>query len=319
MFKKYSSIENSYRDAHIARIRREHPSVDQMSWVLTEKLHGSNVSFEARPKNDQVFVGRRKDYLATGEKFHGIWNYLKELDFENTWKPIMLELANSTNEVVRFYAEYIYGMKGIKYASDLAKIRFFDVMIGEEFIDQKNFFMTMTKDFHMPTVPIVAIRSGLEDAMAFDVDTYLTEFGPDPNPEDNFAEGVVGKPWKHVLRLASGSIVYFKKKHPKFSEVGQKKEKKEKVENPVVDKWREEFRTYVNMNRFETVISKEGPIKHRKQMGKYIKWMLDDAKKDFMKDNPEVHQNVHKGDIKQIFNLGGDPAHIVMRWMNENK
>jgi hypothetical protein len=42
-FKKYNSIENSYREKFLEKIKSIVPPTEK--WVVTEKIHGSNFSF----------------------------------------------------------------------------------------------------------------------------------------------------------------------------------------------------------------------------------------------------------------------------------
>ena len=91
-------------------------------------------------------------------------------------------------------------------------------------------------------------------------------------------------------------------------EKSKAKERKEHVpDHPL----KAEFLTYINENRLESVFSKYGVIEKPQQIGEYIRYMLEDAKEDFLKDNDV--SVLHKETLKEIFNAG----HNIMKLLKE--
>ena len=64
----------------------------------------------------------------------------------------------------------------------------------------------------------------------------------------------------------------------------------------------------------QSVFSKDGPIEDRKDIGKYIKTILADAKEDFLKDYPEV-ATLDKAQQKTVYNVGSTIAKMLMAEM----
>lgn len=313
MFKKYSEIENTYQDKFIYKVRNEHPSADQMLWSVTEKLHGANVQFEFAPGSKIAKVGRRRDYIGSGDNFYNLFELMATDWFQHIIQAPMMRIADEIAGTVRFYAELLGTQKGVNYDLDtFGPLHFFAIRNDEEYISEEDFWgITAVK--RLPTVPFIGIFPGLQKVLDFDVDNFHTHYNKaDTEHGTTLAEGIVIKPYRKVLRLRNDKIILFKKKHPKFAE--KQKGPKKKIElSSDVERYRELFAEYVNENRVQSVFSKEGPIKHKKQIGKYIKWLLEDAQKDFMKDHEEVLQYVSKGELRQVFNLGAQPAHLLMR------
>jgi len=88
MFKKYNSIENTYRKEFLEKIKGHGFWEDE--YVVQEKVHGSNISFwttngvnyQAAKRSGNIVDGEafyRFDYLLEKHKmaFTSIWNTLK--------------------------------------------------------------------------------------------------------------------------------------------------------------------------------------------------------------------------------------------------
>ena len=96
-----------------------------------------------------------------------------------------------------------------------------------------------------------------------------------------------------------------KKKGEKFKEKSRKAKvpREQKVLPPEIAEPKAEFESYINENRIDTVFSKEGPIEDMKDIGKYIKLVMEDARKDFEKENDI--SNLRKKDQRQVFSGSG--------------
>ena len=102
------------------------------------------------------------------------------------------------------------------------------------------------------------------------------------NPQAE-AEGVVIEPVTPRY-LPSGERVYIKKKTKRFLEKGKNKIEKPKVSlNEALSKLLELALEYINENRFNAVVSKEGNV-NIKMIGKLAELMTQDILVDIVKD-----------------------------------
>ena len=67
MFKKYTSIENTYRTEFLDRIKGHH--MWEKRYVIQEKVHGSNLSFWT-VNGEQFHTAKRTEGLDIDEKFY---------------------------------------------------------------------------------------------------------------------------------------------------------------------------------------------------------------------------------------------------------
>ena len=185
--------------------------------------------------------------------------------------------------------------------------------IGGERITQFILHECICQDLNLEhmLVPRVGDVNCLYDALMFDVNR--TTSLSDTEVEGNFAEGVVIRPYIKDYVSRGGSTFILKKKHPKFAE--KNAEKKPKVIREDLAKLNLEFRGYINKNRIESVFSKEGEIEDIKQIGKYIKLALADAREDFVKDYEDEIAELDKGELKKVFNVGGVIANLLKEYL----
>ena len=73
-----------------------------------------------------------------------------------------------------------------------------------------------------------------------------------------------------------------------------------------------EFASYLTENRVLSVFSKQGVISEPKQLGQYIKWVLEDAIIDFKKDHPDLE--IDDKTAKIVFNGG----HLVVMLLKKH-
>ena len=83
-FKKYSSIENTYRQKHIDKFDEVLPGWQEgTTFVAREKLDGANIQLVFTP-DGLMKVGKRTSFLNESDSFFDIWNtlnkYSKELN-----------------------------------------------------------------------------------------------------------------------------------------------------------------------------------------------------------------------------------------------
>ena len=148
MFKKYTSIENTYRKEFLDRILG-HELWDK-TYIIQEKAHGANISFWTTDGVNFTAAKRTAD-LQPGEKFY---NFEQVLEANlNSMKAIWLAVREEFSELhqLTFYGELIGGhyphesvekvknaikvQKGVSYCPE---IRFyaFDIQVNcDSFLD----------------------------------------------------------------------------------------------------------------------------------------------------------------------------------------
>lgn len=302
-FKKYSSIENSYQQKYLFKVLAQHPELQNIKYIVREKIDGSNLQLYFTP-NAPMKAGKRTQFLAPDESFFNVWHTLGRY---NQVTETLQKLSNDTNKSVRLYCE-IYG-EGVQKRVDYGRgksITSFDMMIDDVLLSQKKFEETMTElGLEWFLAPKIALTENLNDALAIDVN-FNAKWS---NKEDNACEGIVIQPYETVAYLfKSDERFILKKKGEKFLE----KENKAHKAKPAIDgdllNVLTSFRGYINENRVLNVFSKHGEIKDMSEFGKYIKLVLEDAKEDFLKDNEVV---LDEKAAKIVFNVGGDIARIL--------
>lgn len=302
-FKKYNSIENTYRDAFINRIRQE--GLATGLWQVTLKIDGANFSFWCDGKD--VKVARRSGFLGEGASFFGCWPIVDK------YKDNILALHNThfiENEVLvvsgELFGEGINGRvnygKGKHFAA-------FDISMEGEFFSTKD-TKNMCNDFNIPHVPILLDGVTLEQAMAFEVD-FKDTYYPEADSE-NITEGVVIKP-VHPKFLSNKSRVILKKKSSRFSEKIKKNTKPVAKLNDQQNKYIQDISEYINENRLKNVISKVGEVT-QKDFGKILGLLMQDTLKDYSKDTNKNPKKDLDTEWKQVQNaLQKDASELIRK------
>lgn len=307
-FLKYPSLENTYREKEITRWLEMYPELASETFVIQEKLHGSNIQILVYPNGDW-HIASRNNVLELGEPFFDIWN-VPMSDIIEAGQ----EISDKAQSVVRFYGE-LYGgniQKGVNYGRE-KRIAIFDMSIDDvatrRLIPLQRFFdIAVDYDFTHRLVPIVASITGLQSAI-----DYNSEIPSELSPTQDIAEGIVIKPRYRVYTDSSGSHFMLKKKNERFIE--KMKEPKERTANTVVDELNAEFSLYINANRVESVFSKIGVIQSPNQIGDYIRLVLNDAKEDFEKDFADRLEGLDKADLKGVYNVGSTIANLLKGYL----
>jgi len=297
-FTKYVSIENSYREKFIDRMLMEFPELQNIQFIITEKIHGTHTMFVFEPNGDMHICSRNRRLGSRDDKHFGIWDYVDAELTELVSK--MKEYAESQNSTITLHGEF-FGpgiQKGIDYGKR-KRFLIFDIRIDSELMPQSTLIDIMAHHGLLSyLVPIITVVDGLEKALAFNIefDSLLS------SNEDNICEGIVIKPFKKVFRHWDGKTFYLKKKNAKFSEKKQTGKPKEAVVYfEQVERLRAEFISYITENRVQNVFSKEGEIDDPKSIGRYIGFVMKDAQQDFEKDFGDQLQELEKKEKKHVF------------------
>lgn len=305
MFRRYPKIENSYRQKTINMFLKHHPELENEWYVIQHKYDGANISLIFMP--DRILrIATRNRVLGFDEDFHDVWNVVTGPEYKELLK-FGFRNAIRYNTKIQIFGE-LFGsgiQKRIDYGDD-KYFRVFDIcfenMDGDTvFWEQKLLCGDPVLSKYM--VEVFSMVMGLNNALDYK-----------PHRFDEI-EGVVIKPFDNVYFSPQGSIFYLKNKNPKFEEKGNKVKKDNKPKfSEDVENLHREFIQYINENRVLSVFSKIGEIQDPKQIGMYIKEVLNDAKEDFAKDGFDVSGH-DKKEQKYIFNVGSMVVDILNKYL----
>ena len=312
-FHKYESIENSYRFDEISKIKEY--GLHYGEWVVTEKVHGAQTTFYL--SDIGIKVGRRTDFLVSGEKFNNWETILDEYtpNFRGLFE-ICGELFNISDETldIRLYGEIFGGeyphpdvervpnairvQKGVFYCPD-NDFYAFDLMVNGEYIAYNLFREIMLKcGFnYSKALHIGDFKSCLNYKNEYQ--TTIPSYYGLPEIEGNICEGNVIKPMESKY-FPNGKRCILKSKNEKFSEKSKERKVKKSPEelsedsSTVLDK----ISCYITENRFDAVVSKL-PEVDLDQMGTIIKNFAEDLFADFEKENNDFNV-MDKDEIKKI-------------------
>lgn len=305
-FLRYPDINGSHHEGYVAYFLRQHPELADVEYTISEKVHGANFQVYFEPHMPWQY-GKRRHWIGKGEKFFGIWQLVEQysLLFERIQRHIDVH-----GFTIRLYGE-IYGpgvqKKGVTYLQ--RGILFFDMMLNGKMLAPAA-FESMSWRFPLlraNLVPAIAMVRGLQVALDFDTD-FLTRLNP---VAENICEGVVMRPWLRVYYSEDGEQRFcLKKKNAKFMEK-DRKPKPPSPGDPEVMRLNGLFKTYIVERRLQSTFSKIGPIERVQQLGDYIRYILEDAKVDFLKEHEYALVPLEKGEIRRIYNVGAMVANML--------
>lgn len=305
-FKRYSKIENSYRAKTIGYIYELMLTEPRKVWHVQEKAHGSNLAI--------YYDGTEFKYAKRSQFIEGsFYSYDRikqrvEPKIRELWKAFPTDKANEITHIV-IYGELIGGryphndilhtqattiQSGVWYCPDneffAYELRAYageyeiaaDVSKAEALFEKYDFL-------HAKTL----FTGSLEDCLEYDINfnSLIPSYMGLPELEGpNLCEGVVVRP-ERVLHSPTGRVL-LKKKQTNFSENISKKVRKAAVAlEGTAAELVESLEGYINENRLNAVISKEGPEAFdKKSFGKLLKLFTTDVLEDFVADHlDQVH------------------------------
>ena len=270
-------------------------------------VHNSNISVYFQPHTPMLY-GKRTSWLMHTEKFYDIHNTIKE--YQDLWN-IIQNIADKEGKTIRLFGEYFGGniQKGVDYGRE-KRIMFFNGYVNDKLLTPSEF---RNLNWGLPYVPLLDIVGDFKTAIEYNTELDSRVLGE----ANNEMEGVVIMPFDKIYRSPVGELFHIKKKNKKFKEVaGELKRRKQKLQkegNPLVRKLNDEFRKYINENRLQSVFSKHGEIESIKDMGKYIRLLLEDAQIDFEKDKVDEIAELEPKDLKKVYNVGGSSAALLKK------
>lgn len=304
IFKRWPSIENIYLQKNLGWWLERYPKLADEAYIITEKLHGANFQWYFEP-GEPVRCGSRNNFLDINGTFQGVpiqqlYNKHKELLDQ------IAALAHRFNESYRLFGELIGPkvQKGVDYGKNY-KVLYFGHMTNDQLQPPRDY----RKLYEAYCVPIVGRVEGLQNAIDFDSRFNSTILGV----ENNLCEGVVIQPNYKTYQSGSGSYFLLKKKNKEFAE--KQKASKIRVVDSEVQALNLEFRKYLTDQRLQGIFSKYEEIQKPDQIGEYIRYMLEDAKTDFVKDFEDAVTLLSRPQLKQVFNVGATIVRMLKGYL----
>lgn len=287
-FKKFSSLENSYRQNLIDKVQYEGKDVGL--WIATEKIHGANFSFWC--DGTEVKVASRTQFVDG--------TFFNCQAVINRYAQGILDWCVSKGiEDFVVYGE-LYG-KGVQKEVEYGErdFRAFDVVIDGKILD-KHTAQSVADDCGLFFVPVVKVGS-FKECMELP-NTFKSHLTPDGYEGENVSEGLVIEPVEPNW-FNNGSRIYFKNKTEGFSE--KKREPKQKVVFELSEQESDlmnELLEYNTEQRVSNVLSKIGQVSH-KDFGKILGLTVQDIFEEFTKDTNRDPKKEAEDNWKQFVKL----------------
>lgn len=306
-FKKYPSLENHYRVKFINAIEENIPS--DAIWTVSEKMHGANMGIWC--DGEEVKFSRRSGFIPEGEKFYQLSLIREHLE---TRMMEFHERFFQNGEVFTLWGELVGEgvQKGVNYTQGNAFFAF-DAMVDGEFMPWDTITQEVLETWGpFNTVPQIG-RGTLQECLEME-----NEFNSKvrAGSEDFTAEGIVIKPENPQYGfLPNGSRAAIKSKNDKFSEVSKAPKKSQPhrvITDPAVNEWVEAVSPYINENRVNAVISKEGPWE-RSMFGKIMNLTVLDAIEDYCKDHGKDFMLLEKQTREDIMGILIFPVREILK------
>jgi len=290
-FKSYASITNVTNRIFIDKAIEHNPFMCNMSYIVTEKVDGANIQILFN-KDGSYKVGSRNKWLNDGERFFDIWGAI------DRGKPMIDYFISCATKVgpLTIYCELCGPSinRRVNYGPEQHLILLDVIFSGLS----ANLSSNLQLVHWLP--PLIGMYNNLEDAINVNCEFDSRILNIPNNP----AEGVVIKRYFPTNPWAPCWDFRLKKINPLFAKVKSTPKNLTPVQKTELQ---EKFVTYITENRMLSVFSKEGPIEDVRNLTKYIGLIMDDAKVDFMRDNPMIEDN------RTIYKYGGNLASGLLR------
>lgn len=315
--KKYSSIENTYRDKFIDIIREQ--GHDGGDWVVMEKVHGGQ--FSIYYDGQTLKASSRTTFLDENTDF---FNWQKVLE-DNKEKVIdMYRILKEDQDEISVLVAYgeIFGgsyphpdVARVKTAKRLQKGVFyhpdnlfyaFDIRVDGQYLDVDRCEDLFQRSglFYAKTL----FRGSLEECINHpdDFPSKVSQWLGLPPIEDNIAEGIVIKPVEPRF-VKTGDRVILKSKNEKFKERKAKKKRPPKPQDAPLSEnavqLQQELESLVTENRLQNVLSKQGEIPYplpKDYFGRIMKNFSADIWEEFNKDFEDNFDQLDKKEQKRV-------------------
>lgn len=328
-FTKYPSIENCNKEKYIQYTLNKYPDLNHCNFMVQEKIDGANIQlkFTKRVGNHRdtpfslslVQVGRRTGHILPGEKFFDIFGVLKKYEDNLARIQNYIDSIESPDLMTLTIYGELFG-KGINnrvnYGPD-RYILFFDCFRNDIMRPFYDLCLLLAKTGNEDLcVPVIKFGLTLDEAINFD-SQFITKVnkGDNHNMVDSMCEGIVIKPYDKRYPNFTTEHFCLKKVNDDFKDF-LPRQKVNGDNSEKVKELHQIFSTiYVCENRAISLISKEGPIKSKSQVGHYIKLLYDDAQKDFLKDYDQETQTLSPKELHYIFNVKSQGYNLLVKFI----
>ena len=331
IFTKYRSMENSYRELFMNKIRDNGFTIPSIRWMASEKIHGANSGLVC--DGEEVRMSKKTALIGKTENFFGATKLLEKYksDALGIFEALKLEYKNI--KTITIFGELFggsYPHKDIKSSNHAKKVQkgifytpyneflVFDIMITLDTNEDIYLSWTDVVDLIdnaplLRTVPVL-VKGTFDEMIAYpnDGQSVVHKIFGLPAIEDNIMEGVVLKPIESSF-LPNGSRVIIKNKNDKWSEKSKEPKRKAKEVNEAIRPIVEEIELYITENRLRNVLSHIGEVTNR-DFGLINKEFIGDVMKDYIIENGNEKINVlDKNDRKLISKSVGKQTALLIR------
>ncbi|USE33812.1 RNA ligase family protein [Endozoicomonas sp. SCSIO W0465] len=306
-FKPFPSIEDCKNQSYIDEIFAREPGLSEALYVVSEKLDGAN--FNVMISADSIrYFSRNQEVRAEKPFFDAPMTFKKYL---GDFKKIQSALKAIGCESLTLRGEYFGSDINRRISYGEKKFSPFIIeMDGKPQTHQR--FLGFMKDMEFDLLePVPLLRSDLSftEALAFDPENIVTRASTNteapasqaaaaaPPTVHDFIEGIVIQPCDFLIKGGSRPFL-LKKRAEQYLEIEKKGDRIGKFNLKIAKPNKSDRKTdnysfpgfieYVTENRMINVISKLGELSSQGKLGFYIKEMIQDAKTDYCKDNPEA-------------------------------
>lgn len=331
MFKKYNSIENSYRSKFLDRIKAQGYWKDE--FIVQEKVHGANLSYWTQ-NGQEFYAAKRTAAIGSEERFFNYEEVLEVIQpgLTQIWKSLKATLGAELEQLTIFgeiiggtyphpdvkqNAQAIKVQKGIHY-SPHNHFYAFDIMVNTTTylnVDAANDLFKETGLLYAKTL----FRGSIEDCLAYpnDFDSTVPEDLGLPSLTPNIVEGTIVRP--AITRyLGTGNRIILKNKNERWSEKKRqaKTARPAPVETGPVAEMKAAILEYVTENRLNNVLSKLGAVT-KKDFGRIMGLFNKDVVEDFSKDYEANLAELSKKECKTINkSIGVASAALIHETLN---
>ncbi len=339
MFHKWTEIINHYQEKEINNFFLYNQGLKEETFVVTEKVDGSNFSFLF--KSDGSYQVYKRKGIAENNFYN--WNKILEDKYIEDFIRKVLFYCKQKNKSLQFVGE-LFG-KGIQkriYYGESVYWKWF--AIYEIFPDDSihlyslcdeiklindilstytifNIGKTLVNSSVIPDLLVTNYRNNSIDFLRvpilykstgknnlFDLFKRInkiirqnSKLTPENYDKFNLMEGMVIRPYERDY-FHNHKTFIIKYKNPEFADILKKKKIKiNKVYSEDLQNLINIGGDYINKNRTLDLFSKEGEMGNMKQLGNYIKLYAYDFFNDFYKDYLQKYKNLKKEEQK-IFN-----------------
>lgn len=327
-FRKYNSIENTYREKFIDKIRFQDTLKDR-EYFITEKVHGGNCVLCA--DNTGFYLGRRTGLLEGDELFYNANDML--MKYSKKVEALLYYLEAKT---IFIYGELFGGyyphenversktackvQKGVYYHPE-NKFLAFDIIVDDKYLNLPQFIEACEK-FDIPYIPVL-FKGNLDECLKYpnEFQTTIPDLFDLPVIENNICEGVVIKPCEPWF--VGESRVILKNKNELFSEKEHVHKEKIIIElSEAAQGCLNRLLKYASENRLNSVVSKIGEVTLKdfgKVLGDFNQDILSEFELDEEYEKDSTWFELSKDESKRVKkHLNGVTANLIKEWMYKN-